>query len=328
MNVKEFANNCLDKLQEASPRVKIVVGVVGLVGAGIAACISSSKVKEELKPERKALKDVKKIRNAQAADIKGVELPEEERVSTDVKFVYTDKDFAKDVVKISLSGTKKILKLYGIPVLVGAASVGLIFNGTNVLNTRYLAMSASYTSLAKAFEIYRERVKERYGEEVERDIRYGVKTEKIKEEVIDEETGKKKNVTKEIKVVENDPTACSPFAFLVDERFGEFVNDINMNEHFARAVQSIMNDDLSTKRYLVLNDLYDKFGAPESMYTAETMIIGWRRKKDETNDGKIDLRIQRVFIEKDGKRVARILVDPNVEGDIYKKVVKDLQYAA
>ena len=77
MNVKEFANNCLDKLQEASPRVKIVVGVTGLIGAGIAACVSSSKVKEELKPERKAIKDIKKIRNAQAADTKGIELPEE-----------------------------------------------------------------------------------------------------------------------------------------------------------------------------------------------------------------------------------------------------------
>jgi len=332
MSAKEFMSNCMNSLEEASPRIKIVLGVVGLVGAGIAACIASSKVKEETKEERKAFKDIHKIRHAQKADETGEKLDPEETVSDDVKFVYTDKDFAKDVVKTSLSYGKKILKLYGVPIAITGLSIALIFNGTHVLNARYLAMSASYGSIKKAFDLYKERVKERYGEEAEKDIRYGIKTEKVKEEIVDEETGEKKKVTKEIKVAEADPTACSPYAMIFDERFGEYVNDIGMNEALVKAIQSIMNEELlgKGKRYLVMDNLLDRLGAPEDMYTGETMICGWRKKsgQDDSADGYIDLRIQRIFIMKDGKRVPRILIDPNVEGNIYDKVVKDLKYSA
>ena len=176
------------------------------------------------------------------------------------------------------------------------------------------------------------RVRERYGDEVANDIKYGLKTEKVKEEIVDEETGEKKKVTKEIKVAEADPTACSPYAMIFDERFGEYVNDIGMNEALVKAIQSIMNEELlgKGKRYLVMDNLLDRLGAPEDMYTGETMICGWRKKngQDDSSDGYIDLRIQRIFIMKDGKRVPRILIDPNVEGNIYDKVVKDLKYSA
>ena len=102
-------------------------------------------------------------------------------------------------------------------------------------------------------------------------------------EEVDEESGEVKKVKKNVKV-SDDPTACSPYAFIFDERFGEYVNDINMCEKLASAWQSLMNEELKRKRYLVLNDLYDKFSAPDEMYTADSMIIGWRSKKDETND--------------------------------------------
>ena len=326
MNVKAAWDNLITNLEEMSPKIKVVVGVAGLVGAGVGACIASTKVKDAMREERKAYEDIRKIRNAQKAEKNGKTLPEEEAVSKDVQFVYTDKDFSKDILKVTVSFAKKLVKLYGIPFAVAVASICLIFNGTNTLNTRYLAMSASYTTVSKAFEAYRERVKERYGEEVEKDILYGVHTEKVKEEEEDED-GKKKTVTKEIKVADNDPTTCSPYAFIFDERFGEYVNDINMCEKLSSAWQSLMNEELKRKRYLVLNDLYDKFSAPEEMYTNESMIIGWRRKKDETNDGCIDFRIQRIFVtDSDGRRVPRILIDPNVEGNIYKKVIKDLGY--
>ena len=328
MNVKAAWNDLMVNLEEKSPRIKVAVGVAGLVGAAIGACVASTKLKEEVKEETKAYEDIRKIRNAQKAEKKGEVFPEEETVSKDVTFIYTDKDFSKDILKVTRSLAKKLVKLYGIPFVVAATSVYLIFNGTSVLNSRYLAMSASYSTLAKAFEMYRERIKERYGEEVEQDIYYGRTTEKLEVEEVDEESGEVKKVKKNVKV-SDDPTACSPYAFIFDERFGEYVNDINMCEKLARAWQSLMNEELKRKRYLVINYLYDLFGAPDEMYTADSMIIGWRSKKDETNDARIDFRIQRIFItDENGRRVPRILIDPNVEGDIYKKVIKDLDYAA
>ena len=328
MNVKAVWNGMMNNLEEKSPRIKVAVGVAGLVGAAIGACVASTKLKEEIKEETKAYEDIRKIRNAQKAEEKGETLPEEEVVSKDVTFTYTDKDFSKDILRVTRNLAKKLVKLYGIPFVVAVASIYLIFNGTSVLNSRYLAMSASYSTVVKAFDMYRERVKERYGEEVEQDIYYGTRTEKVEVEEVDEESGEVKKVKKNVKV-SDDPTACSPYAFIFDERFGEYVNDINMCEKLASAWQSLMNEELKRKRYLVLNDLYDKFSAPDEMYTADSMIIGWRSKKDETNDARIDFRIQRIFItDENGRRVPRILIDPNVEGDIYKKVTKDLGYVA
>lgn len=50
--------------------------------------------------------------------------------------------------------------------------------------------------LIKEFKEYRSRVIERFGEEVDRELKYNLKAKKFDETVIDEETGKEKKVKK------------------------------------------------------------------------------------------------------------------------------------
>lgn len=339
-NLKELVSNLTYSLEESSPKIKIVVGVVGLITAGIVACKKSMDIKEKLEPEKKAFKDIHKIVSAKKRTEKGIPdevegkslVPEEERVSKDIQFVYTDKDYAKDVLRTSLSIGKKLIKTYAIPVTIAVLSSGLIFSGMNTFNARNIALTTAYSTLSKAFESYKERVKERYGEEVEKELSYGYKTEVIKEKVTDE-NGNEKWETTEKKVIVGDPSKCSPYAFIFDKRFEEFITDPDYCQTFLNLVQKELNTKfkLIRRKYITLTELYDKLGAPEEFYTADAMRIGWLRDSD--GDNYINLRFERIFIDEvqdDGtvKKVPRYLIDPNVEGDVYAKMPKSLGYAS
>ncbi len=57
-------------------------------------------------------------------------------------------------------------------------------------------MGAAYAAIDKGFKEYRSRVIERFGEEVDRELKYNLKAKKFEETVVDEETGKEKKVKK------------------------------------------------------------------------------------------------------------------------------------
>ena len=47
----------------------------------------------------------------------------------------------------------------------------------NIISKRYVAMSAAYASADKSFKEYRKRVIDRFGEDTDTELRYGVKAE-------------------------------------------------------------------------------------------------------------------------------------------------------
>ena len=343
MKVKETMSNALSFLDAKSPQIKIGVGVVGLVTAGVIACIKAFHLKENTKEEVEAIKrtdeDAKKINDAKenpelvAHTVE--DLVDENKVSDDVVEAYSKKDYAKDVIRTRVKYVTKLARTFAVPVLLGVASCLLIFSGSHSFAVRNLALSGEAAAATAALENVYRRIREKYGEEVENEIRYGLEYQKVKEKETGED-GKTATVTKKIPVVKQDPTACSPYAFIFDEKFGEFVNDVDYCENILRGFQASLADKLShsKRRYVVLNDLYDLLGAPEEMYNAGSMRVGWLRKDipDGESDNIVDLRIQRVFIEQQTetgtKLVARVMLNPNVEGDIYGKVLAQLGYKA
>ena len=321
MNIKESFMKLATNLGEASPKIKIVVGVIGLIGAGVAACVASTKVKEKTEEEYKALEDIHKVRMSQKD-----ELPEEEKISEDLAKSYSEKDYAKDVIKVGFSYGKKLVRLYWLPILITVLSTGLILNGTHVLSTRNLALSAAYTSLSGAFEAYRERVKERYGQEVEDELHYGVEYKKLKEVTVDENGEEKVNTIK-APVVKGDVTKANPYAIIFDEKFDEYVGDLDYDRVFLNGIQAMLNDSLNKKRpYITLGDLWTELGRrldPEDEKTKDlnlmSMRCGWR------HGDKIDLRVKRVFMQNGKEAKSYFLLDPNVR-DIYAEIVMENKY--
>ena len=320
MSFKEKWFDMVTRLNEASPRIKIVVGVVGLVGAGVAACIATTKVKEKTEEERKTFDDIHKVRQSQKN-----ELPEEEKIPDDITACYSETDYAKDVLRTSGRMALKLGKVYGVPIAIAVVSICLIFNGTHVLNDRNLAMSAAYATLSTYFNEYRDKVKAKYGEEAEKELYYGVKYGDV---TCQEKNEKGEFETKSVEhaaIAVPKDTWQSLYLIKFNRDCAEWCNDINYNETFLRGIQAMLNDKLKHKPFITFADLCEYIGYDLSnqsrTYQLMAMRCGWR------HGDKIDLRIQKIYIPypEEDKCCPLMVLDPNVR-DIYAEIITENDY--
>ena len=332
MDLHEKWRNLVASLDDKSPKVKIVVGVVGLIGAGIAAAVAATKIKEDVVEETEDFENIKKVRKSAKHP---EECTEEEKVDEEVAACYSDKDFAKDVLRTSLRYTWKVVKRFGVPIVIAVASTVLIFNGANVLSTRLAGTAEALATVTAAYSNYRQGVIEKYGEKVDEELRLGIKEQTItQEEVVVDENGKEKVVKKKEKVkVETGNGLPSPYAFYFDESCSEWVNDIVQAEMYADAQQTLLNQQLKlgSRKWVTQSDVFDIFGCPKDKYTRMSLVVGTvydEDKKDLNSDNYIDFRTQRVFyLDNEGHYKAKLLIDPNFEGSIYDKLPKALGYS-
>ena len=332
MDLHEKWRNFTASLDDKSPKIKIIVGVIGLIGAGVAAAIAATKVKDDVAEVNKDFENIKKVRKSAAYP---EECTEEEKIAEDIAECYSDKDYAKDVIRTSLRYGWKLVKRFGIPVVMAAASAILVFNGANVLSTRLAGTVEALATVTSAYTNYRQGVIEKYGEKVDEELRLGLKEQTITvEETVVDEDGNEKVVKKKqkVKVANKDPHLCSPYAFYVDESCSEYVKDIVQMEMYAQAQQTLLNQQmkLGNRKWVTLAEIYDLFGRPKSEYTRDALVVGVvydENKADLESDNYVDFRCQRVFhMDTDGHYIAKLLIDPNVEGSIYEKLPKALRY--
>jgi hypothetical protein len=284
---KQIARNSLH-LQKASPQLLLGVGIAGMVGSTILACRATLKVDDVLDEAQKKLDQVKTLKHPD----------------------YSEKDRSRDISLIYFQNGVKIAKLYAPAVIVGAVSIYAIRTSHGILNRRNIALTAAYGALEKGFNEYRARVVDKYGEEEDRNFRYGTR-----EVEITDEKGKKKTVTR---VAIDDP---SIYARFFDPMSTSWSKDPEYNRIFLRCQQNYANDLLLSRGHVFLNEVYDMLGIPRSKAGA---VVGWILTKDDSTDNFVNFG---VF---DGKRqIVRdfvngiedaILLDFNVDGVIYDKL--------
>lgn len=290
------------KLKKHSPEILITAGVIGTVASGVMACRATTKLSGILES---AKNDIDVIHHSvEHAD----ELPEE----------YTVEDSKKDLTIVYVQTGVKILKLYLPSIALGALSLTAIVTSNNILRKRNMALAAAYATVDKSFKDYRKRVVERFGEELDRELKYNIKAKEIEETVVDEK-GKEKTVKKTVEVV--DPNEYSEFARFFDDGCLGWTKNPETNLFYVKCQQNYANEKLKSQGYLFLNDVYDMFGIPR---TKAGQIVGWiydKNNVDGDNDNFVDFGI---FNPKNGKardfvngheRV--ILMDFNVDGNIW-----------
>ncbi len=297
------------KLKKHSPEILVVAGVVGTVVSAVMACKATTKVSDILK---KAKEDIDSIHDCAANE----EFVEE----------YTPEDVKKDLTIVYVQTGIKLAKLYAPAVVLGALSLSGILASNNILRKRNVALAAAYATVNKGFKEYRNHVVERFGEEVDRELKHGIKAKKI-EKVIVGEDGKEKKVKETISVVEKD--SLSGYTFFFDESNPYWEKDGNYNRMFLLAQQQYANDKLRANGYLFLNDVLDDLGIPR---TKAGQIVGWVYNPDNPNgDNYVDFgfyetyrRDEESFVkdramrERVGKEVYErvVLLDFNVDGNI------------
>ena len=239
------------KLKKHSPEILAVAGVVGIVTSTVMACKATTKVSAVLD---KAKNDIEVIHTV--AETK----PEE----------YTAEDSKKDLTIVYAQTGVELVKLYGPAVVLGTLSIASMLASNNILRKRNVALAAAYSTVDKGFKEYRGRVVERFGEAMDKELRYNLKAKEIEETVINED-GTESVVKKTINVVD-DPNLYSEFSRFFDDSCSGWNDDREYNLMFLKQQQNYANDKLQKQGYLFLNDVYEMLGFPK---TKAGQMVGW-----------------------------------------------------
>lgn len=293
------------QLKKYSPEIFMAVGVVGVVASAVMACKATTKVGDILDETKDTLNTIHT--GVENGEINGVE--------------YTEEDGKKDVITTYVQTGVKFVKLYAPSVILGGLSLASILTSNNIMRRRCAGLAAAYATVDKSFKDYRGRVTERFGSDVEREIRYGIKTKEVEERVVGED-GSETVVTKTVTTIDPEVAVnCSPYAKFFDEASPYWEKDAEYNLMFLKAEQNYANDLLKTRGYLFLNDVYKRLGIPE---TRAGQVVGWiYDEKCPVGDNYVDFGIFTSDREKVRDFVngyeRSILLDFNPDGEIWKR---------
>lgn len=293
-------NKARFQCKQHSPEILVAVGIVGTVVSTVLACKATTKVSEILDTTKKDIDSVHK-----ATDNK--ELAE----------AYTKDDAKKDLAIIYAQTGVKLVKLYGPAFAVGMASVTSILASHKIMRERNVALAAAYATIDKGFKDYRSRVVDRFGEQVDRELKYNIKAKKFEETVVDEETGKEKKV-KSMVAVSDGPNPESDYARIFDKSCEGWEPESDYNLMFLRAQQSYANDLLKSRGHVFLNEVYDMLGIKR---TTAGQIVGWKYDpKNSDVDNFVDFGISEMNRETESGYERVILLDFNVDGAIAESI--------
>lgn len=296
-SVNGVASKTVMKLKKHSPEILVVAGIAGTVVSAVLACKATIKVAEILDETKGTLDTIHE--GMETGAINGQE--------------YTTEDGKKDTVVVYAQTGMKLAKLYGPAIILGTLSITSILASNNILRKRNVALGAAYAAIDKSFKEYRGRVIERFGEQVDTELKYGIKAKKFEEIEVDPETGKEKKVKKTVMVA--DPNLQSDYAVYFDSKSRNYETNPDYNRMFLKAQQAFANDKLQTRGHLFLNEVLDDLDLPR---TPAGQIVGWTK---DGPDGYVNFRIVEVEREtEDGRHEPALLLDFNVEGNIWEKM--------
>ena len=300
-NLSRTFNKVGFNLKKHSPEILVVAGVVGTVTSAVMACKATTKLNDILED---AKTDIDKIHE----------------VSSDEEFMaehdYTEEDSKKDLAIVYTQTAVKLVKLYAPSVILGGLSIGAMLTSNNILRKRNVALAAAYTAVDKSFKEYRGRVVDRFGKELDRELRYNIKAKEVEETIVDE-NGKEKTVKKTVNVV--DPTVYSDYAKFFDDGCTGWTKDPEFNLMYLKRQQEYANDLLQAKGHLYLNEVYDMLGIPR---TKAGQVVGWiYDEKNPVGDNFVDFGIYDSALKEVNRDFVNgyertILLDFNVDGNI------------
>ena len=293
------------ELKKHSPEILVTAGVVGTVATTVMACKATTKAGDILDEFNSNMDDINKV----------VEMGKEE---------YTEDVMKKDIAIVYIQTGVKFAKLYAPSVVLGALSITSILAGHNILRKRNVALAAAYATIDKSFKEYRGRVVERFGKELDHELRYNIKAKEF-EEVQTDDKGKEKVVKNTVQVSELNE--ISDYAKFFDEGCNGWTKDPEANLLFLKKQQTYANNRLKANGYLFLNEVYEMLGIPR---TKAGQVVGWiYDEKNPVGDNYVDFGIYDTNKNSNWANANKdfvngyersILLDFNVDGNILNNI--------
>lgn len=264
------------KLKKHSPEILVVTGVVGVVASAVMACRATTKVDFVLEETREKLDTIHQ--GVEDGKVWTTYIDEDGQPSEKI-VPYSKEDGDKDITITYAKTGLKFVKLYGPSVALGLVSIGCILGGHNILRKRNIALAAAYATEHLGFKEYRERLIERFGKDLDRELKYNIKAKEIEEKVVDE-NGNEQTVTKTIETINPAQLKYSTYARCFDETSRGWQKDAELNLYFVRQVEAWANNRLEERGFLFLNEVYEALGFDATKAGA---VVGWTYVKDGEN---------------------------------------------
>lgn len=258
------------KVVKRLPEICLVGGMTTGVAATITTAVQTTKLEPILDKHKAAMDDIKE---------KDLEESQERR----------------ETAKVYARTVKDVGKLYAVPIVLEAASLGLQVGGHHVLRKENAALAAAYIGINKAFKDYRDKVKATDGPA--KDIQN-----------LGGEIAKDENSGEEVVIV-NDK--LSPYARLFDAGNENWTKNADMNMSFLKSQMITANSLFHQRGFLFLNEVYDLLGIDRSKLGQR---VGW---VEGAGDDFIDFGLYNV-INKNAvdEFEPAVWLDFNVDGDI------------
>lgn len=207
-------------------------------------------------------------------------------------------------------------------VIVGAATITMIYFSNSISKKRLAAVGAAYTALQTAFDGYKKTMVDALGKEtVEKIVAPKLPNiGKSAEEILSSDNkSDAANVTDAVIASMKD---LSPYARIISEESSNCWDDSeDYTSENLKAIQLWANRRLERKGHLFLNEVFDQLGLSR---TREGAVVGWI-KNSEVGDGyvsfgDIDASIYRVPSDDWSRVDSNFILDFNVDGMIWDKI--------
>lgn len=281
-------------LKKYSPELLMAAGVIGVGATIVLACKATLHLEDAID---------------KCAERKDV-------LEKDMKSDPRPTEYKKILTKIYTDTAIDLAKLYGPSMVLGVTSVSCLIGSHGIMKKRNLGLMAAYAALDKSFSDYRERVKEKYGEDCEIHLKNGIEPAEI---LVTNEDGR---VGEQIVSSIKDPNTISQYARFFDESSENWSKTPEYNLLFLRNTQNYANDLLLARGHLFLNEVYDMLFGDGKARSQAGAVVGWVMSKD--GDNFVDFGIYDVLNGANRDFIngyePSILLDFNVDGVIYDKI--------
>ena len=237
-NVSRFAAKAKFKIGKHSPEILMVCGAVGAVTSAVMACKATLKVNDILAAHQSSVATIHDVQDGKATIKEGTK--------------YTEEDAKKDLTTVYVQTGMKLVELYAPAVILGTLSLGCMVGSNHILQKR----------------------NERFGERVQHEIEHGVKAVEVESKVVNEDG------TEEVvkSYIDETDGVHSPYDLLFDEMVDTWEPDAQINKNFLSMVQTHASNQLRTRGYLFLNEVYrmiGKYNNGQQIYNPQGQIVGW-----------------------------------------------------
>lgn len=241
------------KLGEVRPEIMLGAGAIGVLAGTILACMKTKEAEPIIEHAKEQKEELDFVRHNLMAE---------------------EKPGVKEYARLYARTGFELTKIYAAPAGMWLGGMACIFGSHGEMRSRNAKLLANSVALKKFFDEYRELVKEKIGEEAERDLYFGAEDAEWEVEEKDPETGEVKTVKTRGKVFRKQPG--SMYARNFTAKTSDEFDTRTYNDMFLDARVEALNNDLKLVPFITLNEVYDRLGLkPGYGKCPEGMTVGW-----------------------------------------------------